>query len=210
MAIIIFGATGMVGQQLVKQAIFKGYKVKAFGRNVFTSELKEDPGLELVQGALFDEKQVRNALKNTEGIISAIGGAIDGSDLTRSLGMKNIVAQMKKTGVKRIVALGGMGILDSDDDKMIIDTDNYPKEYLAVGYEHLKAYRHLQNSGLDWTFVCPPDIREADVTGNFITVANHLPSPNQFFINSGDLALFMLNEFSKCEYIRTRVGISNT
>ena len=35
MTITIFGATGMVGKQLVQQALFKGYTVKAFGRNVF-------------------------------------------------------------------------------------------------------------------------------------------------------------------------------
>ncbi len=58
MQIVIFGATGMVGRQLVKQALFKGHRVKAFGRNVFTEELPKDDLLELVQGALFDEEQV--------------------------------------------------------------------------------------------------------------------------------------------------------
>ncbi len=55
MQITIFGATGLVGKQLVQQALFKGYKVKAFGRNVFTEDFPKDDNLELIHGALFDE-----------------------------------------------------------------------------------------------------------------------------------------------------------
>ncbi|MBK7883066.1 MAG: NAD(P)H-binding protein [Chitinophagaceae bacterium] len=63
MQVIIFGATGMVGKQLVQQALFKGYKVKAFGRNVFTTAFLKNDKLELVQGALFDAGEVLKAIK---------------------------------------------------------------------------------------------------------------------------------------------------
>lgn len=209
MKLIIFGATGMVGKQLVRQAIYMGYEVKAFGRNVFTEDLPENELLTLVQGALFDENQVFDAIKDCDVVLSAIGGSFEGNDFTRSLGMKNIVKQMKKASVKRIIAVGGLGVLNADDEKMIIDTDDYPPEYLPVGMEHVKAFEHLKDSGLDWTFVCPPDIKNEDVTGAFITNANFPPEPNQFYINAGDLALFMLSEIQKNEFIRQRVGISN-
>ncbi len=209
MNLIIFGATGMVGKQLVKQALYKGHHVKAFGRNVFTEEMPKDEKLQLIQGALFDEKEVRNAITGCDAVLSALGGAIDGTDFTRSLGMKNIVAQMKNAEVNRIVAVGGLGILDSYADKMIIHTEEYPKEYLAVGEEHLKAYEFLKESNLKWTFVCPPDIKNTAATGAFITNANFPPTPNKFYINSGDLAFFMINELIENAYIQQRVGISN-
>ena len=41
-----------------------------------------------------------------------IGGAMDGTDKSRSLGMKNIVQQMQRAGVDRIISVGGLGILD--------------------------------------------------------------------------------------------------
>src|SRR5665647_929915 len=115
MQIIIFGATGTVGKQLVKQALYKGHQVKAFGRNVFTADLPKDDLLELVQGALFDEEQVYKAIKGCDAVLSSLGGDATGADVTRSLGMKNIVAQMQKAGVHRIVAVGGMGSLNADD-----------------------------------------------------------------------------------------------
>jgi uncharacterized protein len=209
MKIVIFGATGMVGKQLVQQALFNGHEVRAFGRNVFTAGLPEDGKLELVQGALFDEGEVYNAIKGTDGVLSALGGGFDGVDKTRSLGMKNIIKQMNKAGVKRIVSIGGMGVLDGADGKLLLEGEDYPKQYIPVGQEHLKAYEQLAETGLDWTFVCPPDITDAAPTGTFYTAADTVPEPNNYKINSGDLALFMLKELEKREYVGKRVGISN-
>jgi hypothetical protein len=209
MKLIIFGATGMVGKQLVQQALFAKNYVKAFGRNVHTTDYLETENLELVQGALFDEGEVYNAIKGCDAVISAIGGSMDGTDKTRELGMKNIVKQMQKAGVKRIVAIGGMGVLNAGEDKLLVDTNDYPPEYKAVGFEHKKAYEILNESDLDWTFVCPPNIINEGPTGGYVTNANYPPEQNNYKINAGDLAMFILNELAKNEYVKQRVGISN-
>ena len=209
MNIIVFGATGMVGKQLVQQALFKGDHVKAFGRNVYTTDFLNNDNLQLVQGALFDEGEVYKAIKGCDAVLSALGGGFDGNDKTRSLGMKNIITQMKKVGVKRIISIGGMGVLNADENSLLIDGDDYPPEYIPVGKEHQKAFELLNESGLDWTFVCPPDIINEGPSGVYHTAADYAPSPNNYKINAGDLAMFMLNELGKNEYVKHRVGISN-
>ncbi|MFM6924718.1 MAG: NAD(P)-dependent oxidoreductase [Ferruginibacter sp.] len=224
MKLIIFGATGMVGKQLVQQALFGKNMVKAFGRNVYTTDyLPTGPGgetenLELVQGALFDEGEVYNAIKGCDAVLSAIGGSADGTDKTRTLGMKNIIKQMQKAGVKRIIAIGGLGVLNSEapsgqdtanENSLLVDKDDYPAEYKAVGFEHKKAYELLNESGLDWTFVCPPNIMNDGPTGSYATKAAYPPDENKYKINAGDLAMFMLKELEKNEYVKQRVGISN-
>jgi putative NADH-flavin reductase len=152
---------------------------------------------------------VYEAVQGSDAVLSALGGSFDGTDKTRSLGLKNIVTQMERAKVNRIVAVGGMGILNADETTMIIDTPNYPEMYMPVGKEHLKAYFVLQASTLDWTFICPPDIINADATGVYHTNANYPPQQNNYKINAGDLAMFMLNELLENEYINQRVGISN-
>jgi uncharacterized protein len=209
MNLIIFGATGMVGRQLVQQALFKGHHVKAFGRNVHTTDYLEKENLTLVQGALFDEKEVFNAIKGCDAVLSAIGGAVDGTDKARTLGMKNIIKQMDKAAVKRIVAIGGRGVLNADENSLLIDQEDYPAEYVPVGLEHKKAYESLKASDLDWTFVCPPNIIDAGPTGHYTTKADYVPDNDNYRINAGDLSMFMLNEIEKNEYIKHRVGISN-
>lgn len=209
MIITIFGATGMVGKELVKQALFKGYTVRAFGRNVFTSGFNDDNNLNLIQGALFDDKQVLDAIKGSDAVCSTLGGAVDGNDQTRSLGMKHIVTQMQKSGTSRIIAIGGMGILLDEDGKLMMESKGFNKNYLPVSLEHNKAYEYIKNSSLNWTFVCPPDIINEGPTGIFKTAIDHLPADTSYKINSGDLALFMLKELEKNEHIKHRVGISN-
>ena len=209
MQIIIFGATGMVGNQIVKQALFNGHDVKAFGRNVFTANLPKNDHLTLVQGALFDEDQVYKAIMGCDVVLSSLGGDFTGADVTRSLGIKNIVTQMRKAGVKRIIAVGGMGSLLNEDETLIMDNPNYPAKFLPVSKEHYKAYEFLKASNLEWTFVCPPDIIDAEPSGHFITNAEFLPSPSINKINAGDLALFMLKEMKEDNFLHQRVGISN-
>ena len=209
MNLIVFGATGMVGKQLVQQALFGGHHVKAFGRNVYTTDYLEPEKLQLVQGALFDEAEVYSAIKGCNAVLSAIGGSMDGTDKARTLGMKNIIKQMDKAGVKRIVAIGGMGVLNADENSLLIDQEEYPKQYIPVGKEHQKAWELLKESSLDWTFVCPPDIINAGPTGSYKTAADFPPEPNNYKINAGDLAMMMLNELEKNEFVKHRVGISN-
>lgn len=209
MTIIVFGATGLVGKQLVQQALLKGHTVKAFGRNVFSEFEPDTKNLTLVKGALFDAGEVADAIKGCDAVLSALGGGFDGNDKTRTLGIKNIIAQMKKQSVQRIIAVGGMGVLQADENTLILDTEQYPKALIPVGIEHQQAYEYLRESGLSWTFVCPPQINNHDATGSFTTRADYPPEQNNNTINSGDLALFMLNELEKNEYVQQRVGISN-
>ncbi|HTB51743.1 MAG TPA: NAD(P)H-binding protein [Ferruginibacter sp.] len=209
MQLTIFGATGLIGKQLVQQALFKGYKVRAYGRNVFTKDLPKDDNLELIHGTLFDEGEVYKAIKGSDAILSAVGGATDSTDKSRSLGMKNIIKQMEKASVKRIIAVSGIGILNAFDDTYLMDDPEFPAEEVPVSKEHLKAFEFLKASDLNWTLVCCPDIFDKSATGLFTTNATYLPVPNNNTIYSGDVALFMINELKVNEYNKMRVGISN-
>lgn len=210
MTITIFGATGMVGKQLITHCLSKGWLVRAFGRNIekWIDTEKYRERFTAIKGYVFDEGDVKKAIKGCDAVLSALGGLLDGSDKTRSLGMKNIVAQMEKYGPERIVALGGMGVLDAPDGSgPLFLQEGYPKEYVAVGKEHFEAYQFLRASHLKWTFVCSPNILEADANGKF-TVTSESPAPN-WEVNSGNLALAMVQMAEQDRYINQRVGISN-
>jgi uncharacterized protein len=212
MKLTVFGATGMVGKQIVKHALAFNHTVKAFGRNVeslIDLDLSNE-SLIAVKGYVFDEDSVYDAIKDSDAVISALGGDFSGNDKTRSLGLKNIITQMEKAGIKRIVALGGIGILSAEDGTLLIDQPDYPKNYLPVAKEHLQAYLYLKASSLDWTIVAAPNILEEDATGLFVTSADYPPNLNKGKINAGDLALFMVTEVEKNSYIKHRVGISAT
>jgi hypothetical protein len=210
MTITVFGATGQVGKQVVNQALALDFTVKAFGRNVeyLIDADNRNKKFEAIKGYVFDANEVLEAIQHTDAVISTLGGSFDGTDRTRSLGMKNIISQMQIAGVNRIIALGGLGVLNANEKTFIIDSPNYPEEYKAVGLEHLQAYQYLEASSLKYTFVCAPNILNQDKTEQYITSANYPPTPNHFEIASGDIAHFMLHELKNNEFVGKRVGIS--
>jgi putative NADH-flavin reductase len=209
MILTIFGATGKVGKRIVRYALAKGHIVRAFGRNItklIDEDLRNDH-LKAIKGAVFDTGEVLNAISGADAVLSVLGGSFDGTDKARSLGMKNIVAQMEKARVEKIVALGGFGILSTPDGGFLMDEPDYPKEYLPVGNEHKQAYLYLKDSNLDYTFVCSPDIKDKDATEEYVTSETYPPASDKFYIAAGDLAHFMVNEAEQQKYERERVGI---
>jgi predicted nucleotidyltransferase len=100
-------------------------------------------------------------------------------------------------------------ILYANKDRLIMDLPDFPAKFLPISREHLKAYQYLNASLLDWTMVCPPDIIDSDPTGNFITSSDFAPNPDSNKIIAADLALFILKEVNKNEYLQHRVGICN-
>lgn len=210
MIVTIFGATGLVGKQLITHCLAKGWHVKAFGRNVeaMLDEDMRNGKFEVIKGYVFDEKEVRHAVEGSDAVLSALGGAFDGTDKARSLGIKNIVGQMAATGVKRIIAVGGMGVLQKEDGEYLLDDENYPEEYKPVGREHQQAYLYLKASACDWTFICSPNILPKDADNHFKAVSEKAGPGSA--INAGNLALFMIEELGENHFVRQRVGIANT
>jgi uncharacterized protein len=207
MKILIFGATGMTGQQIINQVIAYGHTAVAFGRNVFEELSTERKYLELFRGYLFSEDDIKKALKGCDAVLSAIGGATDGTDKARSLGMKKIVAAMEKKGPKRIIAIGGLGVLNADEEKYIFETPDFPQKFKAVTAEHFQAFETLRDSSLDWTFLCPPNILDGGPTEDYNLNRNY-PAEGQPHINAGDLADFMVKELKANEFLKCRVGIA--
>lgn len=211
MLITVFGATGQVGKRIVNMALEQGYKVRAFGRNVESIIDKDiaNENLEAVKGYVFDADEVYAAVNGADIVLSALGGGTDSNDKTRSLGIKNIIAQMQKAGAKRIMNVVGVGVLKDDVYEYILNKPGYPAEFLPVGKEHMQAYLYLKDSALEWTVVCAPDIINKDADGNYVTAIDYSPAEGTNKIAAGNIADFMLKEITERRYLQMRVGISD-
>lgn len=209
MQITVFGANSIAGKYLVKKALAKGWRVTAFDRDI-RSLIDQDlhtEELHAVKGYAFDSKGVLEVIQNADAAVSLIGGGLDTTDHSRSLGNKTIVQQMRKTGLKRIIVLGGYGILDADG-RYVLETPDYPAALHAVAQEQLLVYQFLQASSLEWTMVCPATISDEDGKGQYITSIDVLPDTTKRGIAAGDLAEFILQELSTGQHIKQRVGIA--
>ena len=127
-------------------------------------------------------------MNGIESVVSALG-KLDA--IERVTAIENIVAGMQLHGVRRIVAVGGIGCLQLTESTRYQESPTFPRFFLKTSLAHWEVCRRLESSGLDWTFVCPPDIRDGSATGKYATVPTFLPPASS--ISTGDLAHCMMD-----------------
>ena len=111
MKLVIFGATGRLGKNIVKQALENGHKVTAFVRN--RSKIEEsNQNLELFEGDVMDPESVKNAIQGQDAVISALGDGRKGK--IRAAGTRAIVEAMAKTDTRRLISESTAGVGDSE------------------------------------------------------------------------------------------------
>lgn len=204
--IAVFGASGRTGQRVVQAAIAQGHTVRALVRD--PARLAPEPAVTPVAGDVLDPDAVARALEGADGALSVLGGGTPADPRrTRSLGIRNIVTAMQAHGPRRIVAVGSGGVLDSTTGPgRRSEQPGFPAEFQLVTAEHFAAYEFLRDSTLDWTYVCPHDIPDGDATGRARVAADVMPAKPKA-LPTGDLADFLLREYSARDFVGHRVGI---
>lgn len=205
--VTIFGATDKTGRQLITHAMAKGWHVRAFARNAneFIERELRSENFVAIKGYIFDEVDVLKAVTGADAILCSVGQSFDGTEKSRSLGMKNIIAQMEKAGVSRLVSVASRGILPDGYGGLVMDRKDFDVKYIPITLEYKQAYNYLKESTLDWTLVCVPPIILGDADNHFVTKSEK--SVEGDHISAGNLALFMIQEVDRKEYVKKRVAI---
>jgi putative NADH-flavin reductase len=113
MKITVFGASGKSGQQLVEKAPDMGFQVLAYVRRENSINIQY-ANLKILAGNLSDANKREEAIKGADACISTPGGsslrkhAVEVTD-----GIDQIVIQMGKLSVNRLMYLSSFGVGDS-------------------------------------------------------------------------------------------------
>lgn len=206
MRVIIFGSTGRTGKYLIQYALEKGYDVTAFARLPDAISIHH-PRLNIFQGDATRQQDVDAAFASGQNAVLFAVGTDLGQTNLRQTAMNNIISAMQKFQVRRLIGIGGMGILQESEDKMIFEDPEFPVEYIPVSRDHYAAWQALLRSELDFTFICPPNIPDGPFTGKYI-VQESYPPDGKFLIDTADLAHFMVEELAEPRFIGKRVGIT--
>ncbi|KOF09745.1 epimerase [Planococcus glaciei] len=204
MKIIVFGATGGVGQSVVKQAIDNGFKVTAFVRTPSKLEVTHE-NLNVVQGDAFNPAEVSAAIAGHDAVVSCLGssqGMKKSSELEEMV--KNIVAGMQDHGVKRIVYTASAGIyqeLPGVSGKLMM---GMLKNALT---DHRAAVDWIEAHGLTYTIVRPMGLTNGAFTGNYREAATGVPEKSKS-IARADVAHFILKALNDAQYENSSIGIA--
>ena len=165
MKLAIFGATGLTGRELVKEAAIRGHRLRILARRDIPSEDLPD-GIELIKGDYLDSTARRETLKGVFALLSTVGPPptrkTDLKPEDYGQAMEQLTAEMKQEGISRFINVASTGTrLGSEpyplERKLFRLMFNFLVPIVIPGKElELKI---LSKSDLDWTTVRPPYIR---------------------------------------------------
>ena len=202
MKIVLFGASGKFGIQILEQALDAGHIVTAFVRTPSKMQIQH-PNLTLFQGDATDAEAVDKAISGQDAVISALGPSRPPVPYMMETAAKNIVAGMKKHGVQRLVSTAGAGVRQPQDEPKFIDLfmmallNVLVKNVLLDVKENVKV---IQASDLDWTITRFPRLVDGERTGRYRVGYVGKDSGTQ--ISRADGADFVLKELVGREWLR--------
>jgi putative NADH-flavin reductase len=214
MKIVLFGATGNIGQRIVAEALSRGHEVTGVVRDpsVATSP---DPRVKLLRGDATDESSVAGAVKGADAVVSAISPRPNKQGLpapSLAKAARGLIAGLPRAGVKRVLVVGGAGTL-LIGGKRLLDLPTFPKEYKAEAQSAADALEVLKNEGakVEWTFLSPAaEIGPGKRTGNYRTTGDEFLADAQgkSFITFEDYAVAVIDELEKPKNVRKRFGVA--
>lgn len=205
MKIIVFGATGGVGQQVVTQALEKGIEVTAFVRT--PSKMKTtNASLQIVQGDAFNKEEVAAAIAGHDAVVSCLGSSQGMKKSTELAEMtKNIVDSMQTHHMQRIVYVASAGIhkeIPGMSGKIVM---MLLKNALI---DHRNAVDYIQANELNFTIARPMSLTNEAFTGTYRESTNAVPEKSRS-ISRADVAHFIVKALRDEKYEHTSVGIAN-
>lgn len=199
--IVVFGASGRTGRQVVRQALDASYHVTAFVRTPAKLGIEHD-NLNVFQGDVMEAEKVAQAIAGQEAVISTLGPTRPPVPNMMETAAKNIVAAMHKHGVKRLISTTGAGVHDPRDRPKLID--KFIKALLTLMAREVlrdsEANVHaIRSSDLDWTIVRFPRLVSGEHTGKYRVGYVGKESGSQ--ISCADGADFILEELKRGEFL---------
>jgi putative NADH-flavin reductase len=107
--ILVIGANGGIGRQMVVIALGAGHRVTALVRNPANLDFTH-ANLEIVQGDIRHPETFEKYIENKDAVISALGESMDKPTTLYSEGNRNLLKAMKKMNVKRAFFISAAAI----------------------------------------------------------------------------------------------------
>ena len=208
MRVLVIGATGGTGRELVQQALTQGHQVTAFVRNPGKLQI-EHANLRIAQGDVLDYATVEEAMRGQDAVLSALGHKrFMYPNKIQSEGMRNILRAMQTCDVPRLICETALGIGNSVG-KLGLPHTFFILPLLLHFYmwDKLRQEEVIMASDRDWIIARPGVLKNGRARGNY----RHGPDVGNYFwpvvIARADVADFMLKQLQDDTYLGTAPGL---
>ena len=212
MRIAIIGASGQIGAFIRDEALVRGHQVTAIVRHPGKITV-QNPSLTVVKADILKDK-VDELVKGHDAVISAYNPGWSNPDIYNEQieGYKSIISGVKKSGIKRLLVVGGAGTLEVAPGVQLLDTASFPENIKGgVLATREVLYMLRKEKELEWTFLSPPaSIAPGERTGHYRLGKDQLLKDKQgeSKISTQDYAVAMLDELEHPQHIRERFTVA--
>ena len=215
MNLVVFGATGNVGQRVVAEALHRGHEVVGVVRDPDAVQ-SPDRRVKLVKGDATNADSVAKIVRGADAVVSAISPRPNARGLPAPSLAANSRALMKglrDARVKRVLYVGGASSLEVAPGKALADTPDFPEIYREEAREGREALTIWRNEakGLDWTYLSPAvEIAPGKRTGKYRTTDDKIlvDDKGKSFITFEDYAAAVLDELERPQHMAKRFGVA--
>jgi uncharacterized protein YbjT (DUF2867 family) len=196
MKVLVVGATGGTGRQIVSQACAKGHSVVALVRS--RSKAGDLPGAELIEGDARDAQTLARALQDCSGVISALGTPMSPfREVTLlSTATRALVDAMVQQNVRRLICITGLGAGDSRGHGGLFFDKVFMPLFLRKVYQDKDRQEDIvRSSGLDWVLVRPVVLSDKPPKGR-VEALTDLSNVHGGEIARGDVAMFVVDQLT--------------
>jgi putative NADH-flavin reductase len=203
MNVVVFGASGRTGRLVVEQALAKRHAVTAFVRSA-AAFVEQPPSLRVVVGDALDDSAIEAAVTGQQAVVSTIGPNSNRPDNIGSESTAKIIAAMKRQGVLRLLCITSA---DDVDAGFLFERMVKPLFLRHVFADKAAQEMSIFKSGLDWTIVRPPILRDGPRTGAYRLAIGATPQGG-WRVSRADVADFIVRELGRKDYVHQAVGIA--
>jgi uncharacterized protein YbjT (DUF2867 family) len=203
--VLVVGASRGIGLETVRRALAEGHRIRALARSAATIPF-QDEKLQKVAGDALDPATVTSALSGVDAVIQTLGAAfgpeavLQGTTLF-SRGTRVLVDAMVTAGIKRLIAVTGLGAGDSrGHGGFLYDTLVFPLVLKRLYDDKDVQEQIIKRSGLEWTIVRPGILTNGPPTRAYRVLLN----PQDWragTISRADVADFLVKQVTDRTYI---------
>lgn len=212
--VVLIGATGFVGSAILNELLSRGHKVTAVVRNA--AKLPKNDNLTAVEEDVANVDAIANIAKGKDAVISAYNPGWNNPQMGKinDENYPKIVEAVKKSGVQRLLIVGGAGTLFVKPGVRVVDTGVIPDAIIDAVRSLGNFYLNFltKEHDLDWVFFSPAGEFEekGERTGKFRLGKDDLivdPATGTSHISVQDYAIAMVDELEKPAHHKERFTI---